>query len=417
VVVELHKNWTVREGDFLRVANAYYQIESARYYNKVSHNVTLTLKEAYASTSGTYSDAEIGYFYSDPDAVSGVSTFCLANRITRSSTISVDSSASTLSAEIRAIDTVQSDASALTVARYRHSVNSTKVGYYWDVTFNNQPGDLKPMTCVGDGYYYKTNAFDGEKFCNITTMQDGSLVDGYFQLGTTYPHEYVNYPVQYNSTYLRRDIEADLLASLLESVVVDCNKHGSSSSPYYWDECSSYEQDDVFKKVWGDLTIERNSYTPSADTRWSGGYAWTITFTSRPGNVPQMSSSTYVTNPASTSRPNDYDLIFPPLNVEFEAQQITKSSQVEPTLQVADERGSSGVDMYQGVDNYFEFSVDEPTVSATDGNQIIGTFGLNYGGVSSSQTAFSVQAQNASLNSFEAMSAKKIQKDIPERAL
>jgi hypothetical protein len=262
------------------------------------------------------------------------------------------------------------------------------------------------MTCVGDGYYYKTNAFDGEKFCNITTMQDGSLVDGYFQLGTTYPHEYVNYPVQYNSTYLRRDIEADLLASLLESVVVDCNKHGSSSSPYYWDECSSYEQDDVFKKVWGDLTIERNSYTPSADTRWSGGYAWTITFTSRPGNVPQMSSSTYVTNQASTSRPNDYDLIFPPLNVEFKAQQITKSSQVEPTLQVADERGSSGVDMYQGVDNYFEFSVDEPTVSATDGNQIIGTFGLNYGGVSSSQTAFSVQAQNASLNSFEAMSAK-----------
>ena len=26
------------------------------------------------------------------------------------------------------------------------------------------------MKCV-DGYYYKTNAYDGEKFCNVTTIQ------------------------------------------------------------------------------------------------------------------------------------------------------------------------------------------------------------------------------------------------------
>ena len=259
-LVELHKNWTVHEGDYLRVANAYYQVDTVQYSKQVAGNVTLTLDTAFASTSGTYKDAEIGYFYSDPDATSGVSTYCLANRITRSSTISVDSTASTLSSAIRAIDTVESASTSLTVVRYMHNVTSRRVGYYWDVTFNEQPGDLKPMKCVADGYYYKTNAYDGEKFCNVTTIQDGSLLDGYFMLGTTYPHEYIHYPRNYNSSYIRRDIEADTLATLLQRVTVKCNESNSGSyhgaSPYvdhqvagqqgmdaiyYWDDCPSYE--------------------------------------------------------------------------------------------------------------------------------------------------------------------------------
>jgi hypothetical protein len=47
--------------------------------------------------------------------------------------------------------------------------------------------------------------------------------------------------------------------------------------------------------------------------------------------------------------------------------------------------------MYQGADNYFQFSVDEPAISARDGNQVFGKFGLSFGGVSSATSAFSVQ--------------------------
>jgi hypothetical protein len=303
------------------------------------------------------------------------------------------------------------------------------VGYYWDVTFNEQPGDLKPMKCVADGYYYKTNAYDGEKFCNVTTIQDGSLLDGYFMLGTTYPHEYVHYPRNYNSSYIRRDIEADTLATLLQDVTVKCNESNSGSyhgaSPYvdhqvagqqgmdaiyYWDDCPSYEGD----SVWGELTIERNSYTPSADDRWSGGYAWTITFTTRPGNVPQMSSSRDLPK-LTESFPLDYENEYPSLTVDFDKALITQKSSVDSTVEVADEQGTSSVDIYQGKDNYFVFSVDEPTVSARDGNQIIGDFGLSYDGVTSSQSAFSIQVIDMVGNdpavtknaSYEAMSAKK----------
>jgi hypothetical protein len=419
-------NWTVREGDYLRVEDSYYQIEAVEYERETNYNVTVTLDMAYQSTTGTYTNAEVGYFYSDPDATSGVSTYCLANRITASSQISVDATASTLSAEIRSIDTIASDSTALTIVRYRHNTTSTKVGYYWDVTFNQQPGDLNPLTCTTKGYYSKTNVYDGKKYCNVTTIQDGTLIDGYFQLGTTYPHEYVHYPVDYNSTYIRKDVEGTALATLLEGVVSICNQTEKSYNSktfedhtdprsgtptiYNWDDCVDDE------KVWGELTIERNSYTPSSDTRWSGGYAWTITFTTRPGNVPQMRSSMELMHDIRTATSRPSLPFYSSLGVTFDKEGITAASSVATSLEVADEKGTSGVDIYQGADNYFKFSVDEPTTPARDGNQIFGKFGLSFDGVSSATSAFSVQPLGTtgtdgrrSYNrnvSYEAMSAQ-----------
>ena len=115
------------------------------------------------------------------------------------------------------------------------------------------------------------------------------------------------------------------------------------------------------------------------------------------------------------SFPLDYENEYPSLTVDFDKALITQKSSVDSTVEVADEQGTSSVDIYQGKDNYFVFSVDEPTVSARDGNQIIGDFGLSYDGVTSSQSAFSIQVIDMVGNdpavtknaSYEAMSAKK----------
>jgi len=218
-----------------------------------------------------------------------------------------------------------------------------------------------------------TNALSGaRKYCNVTTVQYGSLIDGYFQLATTYPHEFVSTPFKYNSSFIRKDISADDLKTLLYDT-----KDGKGES------------------VWGTLDVTRNSYTPTTDERWSGGYAWTITFTTRPGNVPQMGSWRDVSN----------DTIYDSLQVNFKASDLTTSAWT--TLQVADEKGSSD-DLYRGLANYWEFTEDDPATSPRDGNQVMGTFGLTFGDDKSAADSFPVQNETT----FLALSAKEFKTTI-----
>ena len=263
----------VSQGDWIRLDGLYYQASDALevkgrvdapYVGMKSFNVTLS--EAYANgadgTKFTFDKAscEVGVFYSDPDADNGVSSVCAANRVRPTSSVSVSATEDTLSTRLRAVETVDSLASLLTVKRTDiNYTDSDWVGFYWDVTFKGQNGDLKPMKCTtsedssADDYFSQSNAA-GVVDCNVTTLQDGSLISGGFRLGTTYPHEYVGSPARYNSSVLRWNVEAATLEAALEAELA---VNGD--------------------QVWGDVTVDHAAYTPTLATRWSGGYYWAVT--------------------------------------------------------------------------------------------------------------------------------------------
>jgi len=143
----------------------------------------------------------------------------------------------------------------------------------------------------------------------MVTIQNGSLIDGNFKLGTTWPHEYeVNIPSYYESIGLPWNIQASKLKDELEFIF------------------------EGVEQVFGKLAITRLPYLPSTHNRWSGGYTWTITFLSRGGNIPMMEVNMY----------------------ELEG--------TNAKLSILDE-ASGSFDLYQGSLNFNYFSFDNPGTS------------------------------------------------------
>jgi len=320
---------------WLRIGNGYYQIAS------INSGTSLTLSTAYSGSTGTVTgDADYGVFYSDPTATSGVSTYCYASHIRRTPTL--DSSATTrqLSAALKATTVIDATSTSLTVTRTPIPARLSFVGYYWDITFHKQPGDLNPLTCIKNNLLAPTVTNGGLIYCNVTTIREGSMIDGYLELNTTYPHEYIGKPRSYATASMRWNVDPANMQAAMQAV------HDVSGSDL----------------AFGYVTVTRDVYIPSTELRWSGGYTWTITFLSKVGNVPAMTPISALHNHNNASQ------------VRF---------------QVSDQ--NSGVhDTYQGSLNYATFSQDDPG-TAVDGNQVGGKFGLSFNGVYTMDTTFQVQ--------------------------
>ena len=328
------------------------------FYRKISgidvdtNSVQLATR---APTDGvSYQDVEFGDYFSDYDGSNGdlgVSSYCMASRIHTTLSLDVDiyneaNSVVDWKGKIGALPVIE--ASGVSVSRDIVSDLSTEVGLRWEVTFLKQPGHVNQMSC---------NHVSGTNECSVETTQDSSLIDGNFRLQTTWPHEYVSESIEmYETTTLRWNADANDVKNALESVTdLDGNK------------------------VFGLVSVTRSPYVASTHLRWSGGYQWVITFLSRGGNIPAMTSD----DSAITG--------------------------MDVVLEISDE--DSGVsDLFQGIRNSASFGTDDPGL-ARDGNQVSGSFALFWNGntyhdsVETSEV-FNIQTGGLSTDQFTALTAE-----------
>ncbi|KAL9190302.1 hypothetical protein ACHAXT_007513 [Thalassiosira profunda] len=306
------------------------------------------------ANGATYTDVEFGDYFSDwneADGGSGVSSHCQGTRVHATLPLDVDIYNTAMSetdwrGKIGAMSVI--DSSGIAVERNLVPDLSSDIGLIWDVTFQKQPGNVHEMTCT---------SVSGTNACSVSTLQDSSILDGSFQLQTTWPHEYVSETQQlYETASVRWNSDAATLKEELESIV-----------------------DADGDKVFGSVDVSRSPYTPPSHSRWSGGYLWTITFLSRGGNIPALT----VDDSSLAGR--------------------------NPLLEVSDE-DSGEADLYQGARNSAAFGADEPGL-ARDGNQVSGSFALSWAGnayhssVASTGNVFTVQTGGASSNQHTALSA------------
>lgn len=165
------------------------------------------------------------------------------------------------------------------------------IGYQYNVTFYCANGNVPTLGCntSGTSPFTSTNEAMNDleppegRQCQITDEIDGSFVSGEFTLSTSYPHVKEGDPLwNYTTAALSWRATADEVDTALEAV---------------------RDLDDT--RAFGAVTVERHVYWPDGVYKWSGQYNWSITFDTRPGDVPEMrSNSTMLSNdgtPAAVS--------------------------------------------------------------------------------------------------------------------
>lgn len=320
---------------------------------------TVLLKESVGDLI-TSSDVEIGTFFSDwkeEYGFSGVSPECRSMRVHQTVPIDVSAKLDIISnadwkQKLGSLPVV--DSTGITVSRQIVNNLSSKVGFIWNITFSKQPGAVNKMAC---------RTVIGENFCSVSKIQNSSIIQGSFKLGTTWPHEYVSEnQTLYESAELDWNIDSNAMTIELSGILAD----GES--------------------VFGDLEIERTPYIQPGHLRWSGGYTWAITFLSRGGNIPKMHVD--------------------PLHID--------GSKI--VMEISDE--SSGIyDLYQGQQDY-SFFEDDPLI-ARDGNQVSGYYSLSWYGVGPYQpmttgSVFSVCTGGNGTDMFTALSSDEMSRLLSE---
>ncbi len=313
----------------------------------------------------TYIDVEIGDYFSDWDEIdgrSGVSSQCQASRIHTTLPINVGTfnSASSVrdwKGKIGALPVI--DSTGISVSRSIVPDLSLDVGLIWDITFRKQPGNVHEVVC---------SSVSGNNQCNVNTLQDSSVIGGYFRLQTNWPHEYlIETPEVFVTDSIRWNSDAQTIKASLEAIT-DINGD----------------------KVFGLVNVSRAPYVPPSHSRWSGGYLWTITFSSRGGNIPALA----------------YD--------------VSSLTGANTLLEVSDE-DSGESDKYQGVHNSATFGTDDPGL-ARDGNQISESFSLSwsgnayYGSVVTTNV-FTVQTGGSQSDRYTALSADNFKALFEEHVL
>lgn len=244
--------------EYIRILTTYHQIisvDSTGTVATISPSFDLT---PYAGIF-TFTDAETGAFYSDPYDTYGVSAECYTPNIYITLPMNQSDIAADMSAKLRALSPVIVDSDdSLTIVRTYYPLNSSRIGYLWTITFNRQNGDLLPMQCLTNGQLLGTNLAGGAT-CTISTVRNGTLIDGYFALTLSSPNAYIATPVNYSSKAVPWNIDQASLTSILSSTT-----------------------------GFDTVTVARTPYFPSGQIRWSGCYFWTVSFAGRYGDVPTM---------------------------------------------------------------------------------------------------------------------------------
>ena len=164
----------------------------------------------------------MGVFYSDPEQATGVSEACLAQDQFTTEAISRSALVQDLRVSIRAMSTVIdiSTADSIEVTRNFWTMAENKIGFYWDVEFRRQNGDLCTMTCDPTNLV----SLDGSSpiVCEVTPRQNGTMISGKFALGQSYPHKYLtnatNVLTNYYSKNMTFNIDATHMADTLSAM-------------------------------------------------------------------------------------------------------------------------------------------------------------------------------------------------------
>lgn len=151
------------------------------------------------------------------------------------------------------------------------------------ITFTCANGNLPTLGCITDGgtsQFTSTNPDQNilvaplGRQCQVTDETHGSFVSGDFTLAVTYPHEREGTAVLYPLT--PTPISWRATAAEVEAILEAAEDTGSA-------------------KVFGAVTVSRDVYQPTGESRWSGQYIWSITFDDRPGDVPPIESTPAMT--------------------------------------------------------------------------------------------------------------------------
>jgi hypothetical protein len=353
---------------------------SATFSPDFSGNISLTIT------------GEYGVFYSDPDNEHGVSEACVAARTSTTSTISgfetntdVRSKLIAMSSYIEDVVVTRTEAIDLSTG------GSGYLQYIWSITFTTNNGDVPALTITNSLTSTSPGASHTPTVAVASIASTGSFIKGSATFGVNYPHVYETTDgvvTQEDSGAMRYNIPASGLAADL-SVVSDTNGAGGGAN-----------------SAFGSLNVVRTSYTPTGHLRWSGGYTWTVTFTSRNGTIDPIVATSSLTDAAgqTVSLETGYAANY--------AQNFSRSSNLlssdDPGTAVAgnqvsgfvsiNQRGGTGSEIYytpwdlsdtseSSVHNVFEYhgvlgvEVSRGSINAAMGYSWTLTFPESYGGI------------------------------------
>ena len=251
-------------------------------------------------------EVELGYFYSDPTRIDpawgyeirgtqvtipsfllssfGMSYRCLQQHSESTTAITVYDSALTFKDKLAAAMSILSPTGSVSITVTRSLITPANactygtdcyLGYVYTITFASSNGDVPLLKPESSGLF-SPNARDSNlpaPTVVVASVQSGSMIyDGYFNLGTTYPHSYFGTPQPFSVSYIPWNIMgAELSAALSAST------------------------------AFGAVSVTRTAYVPTGHVRWSGGYVWTLTFTGRKGKMPATSITSHLVTQATTA--------------------------------------------------------------------------------------------------------------------
>ena len=184
--------------------------------------------------------------YSDPSLDSYTSSLCAASSQESTTAIDMFEQAIDMADKLSAIDIV----GTVTATRTQIADNS-EVDYVWTVTFGINNGNIPELDC-DEANLGNTLSTGTGLSCDVATTRDGSILGGTFVLKDGLDTNLVTAPIDW-------DADAATVESIIEAVA-----------------------------VFGDVDVSRTFYQDENDSKWSGGFSWTVTFLDRVGNVPNM---------------------------------------------------------------------------------------------------------------------------------
>ncbi|KAE9300891.1 hypothetical protein PR003_g22649, partial [Phytophthora rubi] len=203
---------------------------------------------------------------------------------------------------------------SVTVAR-SELVTATFVGSLYTVTIRKRSGTVPLLKCVAT-----TPAT-----CTVARTVVGSMITGTFKVGlVSQADETLVSPTPQYTADIPWDASETVMKSSLEAVTQN------------------------LKQVFGTVNVKRTVYAPTGN-KWSGGFTWQITFTSRGWNIPMMISR----------------IADPTTNVK------TLKSSHSPTIDIP---STDIEDATHPLD---------PFANSRDGNQVMGTLMLKFKDVAS----------------------------------
>ncbi|KAL3663536.1 hypothetical protein V7S43_011423 [Phytophthora oleae] len=193
----------------------------------------------------------------------------------KTSTISTDVPLKTTATTISGASVVEGLLTAaidsVTVTRTEF-VDNSFVGSVYTLTIRKRSGTIPKLRCTAAA----------PATCTVARTVVGSMIMGTFQIGLVSEDDAnLPSPPLQNSPDIPWDASEADMKSILESVV-------TSNS----------------KKVFGTVSVKRTVYPPTGD-KWSGGFTWQITFTSRGWNIPLMETQTVVSGTKILTTPTN----------------------------------------------------------------------------------------------------------------